>query len=67
LLWFLSRRLPQAVQKQTVQFTVVDGVNAVTFDLAKSPTPSLATLTLFHIDNVPVDISMATSPRSAKG
>jgi len=46
-----------SAEADIVQFTIVDGVNTVTFDLAESPTPSLATSTLFQIDNEQVDIT----------
>jgi hypothetical protein len=38
----------------SVQFEIVDGVNAVTFDLPESPTPSLVTSNAFYLKNVPV-------------
>jgi PEP-CTERM motif len=40
----------------SVQFTVVDGVNTLTFDLSQSPTPSLVTSNAFYVDNVPVTV-----------
>lgn len=41
----------------TVQFTVVDGVNTVMFDIPESPKPSLSASTLFQLDNVQVHLA----------
>jgi hypothetical protein len=46
-----------SAQADTVQFTVVDGVNTVTFDVPESPTPSLSTSTLFQLDDIQVHLT----------
>jgi hypothetical protein len=40
----------------TVQFTVVNGVNTASFELLESPTPERDTSTLFQVNNVAVNI-----------
>jgi hypothetical protein len=41
----------------TVQFSIIDGVNDVTFDVAESPTPSISTPDEFVLSNVQVDLT----------
>lgn len=54
---FVLSLATSGAKAETVQITVVDGVNTATFDVADSPTPSLATSNLFQLDDVQVDIT----------
>jgi PEP-CTERM motif len=43
----------------TVQFTVVDNTNTVTFNLTENPTPSLVASNLFQLNNIQVRVNGA--------
>jgi hypothetical protein len=57
---FLLSFATVGAKADTVQFTVVDNTNTVTFDLPENPTPSLVTSNLFQLNNISVVVNGST-------